>query len=180
MARCLQLCRSVMSTVARFARCWRGTALPSSDRMPNLGAMKVDLPVEAIDALMKSNSMNYISPDVKVESLGSRHCRQREPIRFAMRRACSPVCWARKPSMARVSALRYWIPDWTQATMHLRSDRPNQVQQRLHREKTSRTPIRTVMVRHVAGSAAAGVISTVAAQHIRAWRRRLNSLTCAS
>ncbi|HEY5838011.1 MAG TPA: hypothetical protein VIT19_03180, partial [Pyrinomonadaceae bacterium] len=39
-------------------------------RMANLGAMKVDLPVEAIDALMKSNSMNYISPDVKVESLG--------------------------------------------------------------------------------------------------------------
>ncbi|HWL74054.1 MAG TPA: S8 family serine peptidase, partial [Burkholderiaceae bacterium] len=40
------------------------------DRMPKLGAMKVDLPAEAIDALMKSNSMNYISPDVKVESLG--------------------------------------------------------------------------------------------------------------
>jgi len=32
--------------------------------------MKVDLPVKAVDALMKSGSMNYISPDVKMESFG--------------------------------------------------------------------------------------------------------------
>src|SRR5256886_1089768 len=40
------------------------------DRMAELGAMKVDLPVKAVDALMKSGSMNYISPDVKMESFG--------------------------------------------------------------------------------------------------------------
>ncbi|HEY0348276.1 MAG TPA: S8 family serine peptidase, partial [Pyrinomonadaceae bacterium] len=40
------------------------------DRMSELGAMKVDLPVKAVDALMKSGSMNYISPDVKMESFG--------------------------------------------------------------------------------------------------------------
>src|SRR5207302_9417847 len=38
--------------------------------MASVGAMKVDLPVKAIDALMKSGSMNYISPDVKMESFG--------------------------------------------------------------------------------------------------------------
>src|SRR5258706_8123604 len=40
------------------------------DRMAELGAMKIDLPVKAVDALMKSGSMNYISPDVKMESFG--------------------------------------------------------------------------------------------------------------
>ncbi|HXI61482.1 MAG TPA: S8 family serine peptidase, partial [Pyrinomonadaceae bacterium] len=40
------------------------------DRMAELGAMKVDVPVKAVDALMKSGSMNYISPDVKLESFG--------------------------------------------------------------------------------------------------------------
>src|SRR5256714_5384475 len=40
------------------------------DRMAELGAMKVDLPIKAVDALMKSGSMNYISPDVKMESFG--------------------------------------------------------------------------------------------------------------
>ncbi|HEV2903455.1 MAG TPA: hypothetical protein VGW32_00310 [Pyrinomonadaceae bacterium] len=55
--------RQVRALLARYG-------VTVGDRMPHLGAMKVDLPVEAIDALMKSNSMNYISPDVKVESLG--------------------------------------------------------------------------------------------------------------
>src|SRR5437588_7874485 len=40
------------------------------DRMAELGAMKVDLPVKAVDALMKSGSTNYISPEVKLESFG--------------------------------------------------------------------------------------------------------------
>src|SRR5438270_2322755 len=40
-----------------------------SDSMANVGAMKVDLPVKAIDALMKSGSMNYISPEVRIQNL---------------------------------------------------------------------------------------------------------------
>src|SRR5436190_8674334 len=40
------------------------------DTMAKLGAMKVDLPVKAVDALMKSGSMNYISPDRRMESFG--------------------------------------------------------------------------------------------------------------
>ena len=41
-----------------------------TDTMTSLGAMKVDLPVKAVDALMKSGAMNYISPDRKMESFG--------------------------------------------------------------------------------------------------------------
>ena len=41
-----------------------------SDSMAKLGAMKVELPVKAIEALMKSHSMNYISPDRQMESFG--------------------------------------------------------------------------------------------------------------
>src|SRR5215831_4428458 len=41
-----------------------------SDAMPKLGAMKVDLPVKAVDGLMKSGLMNYISPDRRMESFG--------------------------------------------------------------------------------------------------------------
>src|SRR5205823_8824502 len=37
------------------------------------GAMKVDLPVQAIEALAKSNSMNYISPDAKIVNLDFGH-----------------------------------------------------------------------------------------------------------
>jgi hypothetical protein len=40
------------------------------DTMPKLGAMKVDLPAHVIESLMQSNSMNFISPDVKIESFG--------------------------------------------------------------------------------------------------------------
>src|ERR1041385_8373856 len=40
------------------------------DRMASLGAVKVDLPVQAIEALMKSDATNYISPDVEVRSFG--------------------------------------------------------------------------------------------------------------
>ncbi len=40
------------------------------DTMPKLGAMKVDLPAQAISSLMKHESMNYISPDVQIQSLG--------------------------------------------------------------------------------------------------------------
>jgi serine protease AprX len=41
-----------------------------NERMPTVGAMKVELPVKAIEALMKSGSMNYISPDAKLQSFG--------------------------------------------------------------------------------------------------------------
>src|SRR5213080_1556805 len=41
--------------------------------MAKLGAMKVDLPVSAIEALAKSNSMNYISPDAKIVNLDFGH-----------------------------------------------------------------------------------------------------------
>src|SRR6185503_2784256 len=41
-----------------------------SDGMAKLGAMKVDLPVRAIEALARSNSINYISPDRRMESFG--------------------------------------------------------------------------------------------------------------
>src|SRR5712692_7405289 len=41
-----------------------------SDSLASLGTMKVDLPARVIDALMKSGSMNYISPVVKMESFG--------------------------------------------------------------------------------------------------------------
>src|SRR5207302_1593467 len=40
------------------------------DTMAKLGTMKVDLPVQAIEALARSNVTNYISPDVKLESFG--------------------------------------------------------------------------------------------------------------
>src|SRR5207253_10171319 len=43
------------------------------DRMGELGAMKVDMPVKAIDALMKSGSMNYISPEAKMLNLDYGH-----------------------------------------------------------------------------------------------------------
>src|SRR6266436_7508351 len=39
-------------------------------RMAKLGAMKVELPVNAIEALAKSRAANYISPNVKLESFG--------------------------------------------------------------------------------------------------------------
>src|SRR5437870_4816779 len=39
-------------------------------RMPQFGVMNVNLPVKAIEALANSNSTNYISPDVKLESFG--------------------------------------------------------------------------------------------------------------
>ena len=39
------------------------------DSMANLGAMKVELPVQAVEALMKSGSMNHISPDRQMHSL---------------------------------------------------------------------------------------------------------------
>ncbi len=39
-------------------------------RMAQLGAMKVELPVNAIEALAKSRAANYISPDVKLEAFG--------------------------------------------------------------------------------------------------------------
>jgi hypothetical protein len=39
-------------------------------RMAQLGAMKVELPANAIEALAKSHAANYISPDVKLESFG--------------------------------------------------------------------------------------------------------------
>jgi hypothetical protein len=38
--------------------------------MAMLGAMKVELPVKAIEALAKSDAMNYISPDRQMESFG--------------------------------------------------------------------------------------------------------------
>jgi serine protease AprX len=38
--------------------------------MAQLGAMKVELPAKAIEALAKSRAANYISPDVKLESFG--------------------------------------------------------------------------------------------------------------
>src|SRR5262249_44154894 len=41
-----------------------------NDSMANLGAMNVELPVQAIDALMKSRSMNYISLDRQMQSFG--------------------------------------------------------------------------------------------------------------
>jgi serine protease AprX len=41
-----------------------------SESMAKLGAMKVELPVQAIEALMKSRSMNYISPDRQMQSFG--------------------------------------------------------------------------------------------------------------
>src|SRR5213080_86688 len=41
--------------------------------MAKLGAMKVDLPVAAIEALARSNSMNYISPDAKIVNLDFGH-----------------------------------------------------------------------------------------------------------
>src|SRR6185503_12600192 len=40
------------------------------DRMSELGAMTVELPVKAVDALMKSGEMNYISPDRQMGSFG--------------------------------------------------------------------------------------------------------------
>src|SRR5207248_10285303 len=43
------------------------------DRMAELGAMKVDLPIRAVDALMKSGSMNYISPDARMLNLDYGH-----------------------------------------------------------------------------------------------------------
>ena len=41
-----------------------------NESMAKLGAMKVELPVQAIEALMKSRSMNYISPDRQMQSFG--------------------------------------------------------------------------------------------------------------
>jgi serine protease AprX len=41
-----------------------------SDSMAKLGAMKVDLPAHVIETLMQNGSMNFISPDVKIESSG--------------------------------------------------------------------------------------------------------------
>src|SRR5712691_549240 len=41
-----------------------------SDSMAQLGAMKVYLPARAIEELAKHNSVNHISPDVKMESFG--------------------------------------------------------------------------------------------------------------
>ena len=38
--------------------------------MARLGAMKVELPVKAVEALAKSDAMNYISPDRQMESFG--------------------------------------------------------------------------------------------------------------
>src|SRR5437016_8411460 len=43
------------------------------DSMAKLGAIKVDLPVAAIEALARSNSMNYISPDAKIVNLDFGH-----------------------------------------------------------------------------------------------------------
>ncbi|PYS82467.1 MAG: hypothetical protein DMF70_07960, partial [Acidobacteria bacterium] len=39
-------------------------------RMAQFGAIKVELPARAIEELAKRNSVNYISPDVKLESFG--------------------------------------------------------------------------------------------------------------
>src|SRR5438270_4910348 len=44
-----------------------------SDSLARLGMMKVDLPVQAIEALAKSNSMNFISPDVRMLNLDYGH-----------------------------------------------------------------------------------------------------------
>ncbi len=41
-----------------------------SDSMAQIGAIKVDLPAKAIEELAKRNSVNHISPDVKLESFG--------------------------------------------------------------------------------------------------------------
>src|SRR5258708_26807255 len=38
--------------------------------MAQLGAIKVELPARVIEELAKRNSVNYISPDVKLESFG--------------------------------------------------------------------------------------------------------------
>mgnify|MGYP003694196281 CR=1 FL=1 len=40
------------------------------DSMAKLGAMKVELPIKAVEALAKSDAMNYISPDRQMESFG--------------------------------------------------------------------------------------------------------------
>jgi len=39
-------------------------------RMAQLGAMKVELPVNAIEVLAKSRAANYISPDIELQSFG--------------------------------------------------------------------------------------------------------------
>src|SRR6267142_2592717 len=41
-----------------------------SESMAQLGAIKVDLPVKAIEALAANNATNYLSPDVTLESFG--------------------------------------------------------------------------------------------------------------
>ncbi|HEV8139680.1 MAG TPA: S8 family serine peptidase, partial [Pyrinomonadaceae bacterium] len=40
------------------------------DTMATFGAMKVDLPAQVVETLMQNESMNFISPDVKIESFG--------------------------------------------------------------------------------------------------------------
>ncbi|HZI48084.1 MAG TPA: S8 family serine peptidase, partial [Pyrinomonadaceae bacterium] len=40
------------------------------DSMASLGTLKVDLPARVIEALMKNDEMNFISPDVTLESFG--------------------------------------------------------------------------------------------------------------
>ena len=41
-----------------------------SERMPQLGTLKVEVPVSAVEELAASGLTNYISPDVKLESFG--------------------------------------------------------------------------------------------------------------
>src|SRR5690349_956712 len=40
------------------------------DSMAKLGAIKVDLPAHVVETLMQNETMNFISPDVKIESFG--------------------------------------------------------------------------------------------------------------
>src|SRR5262252_4707644 len=55
--------REVRAQLARYG-------VTINERMPTLGAMRVELPVGAIEALMQSGSINYISPDTKLQSFG--------------------------------------------------------------------------------------------------------------
>jgi hypothetical protein len=85
------------------------------DSMAKLGAMKVELPVKAVEALAKSDAMNYISPDRQMESFGHvTSTTGADQVRNAPGLISSLLAATR--SMDRESASPFSIPELTAAT----------------------------------------------------------------
>lgn len=111
-----------------------------SERMSQLGAMKVQVPVKAIEDLAASGLTNYISPDVTLESFGHVTATTGTDL---VRTQASLLGRVLLHSAARVSASQCSTPELTRAT-GLLTTRKTSSSARISQLRTNRAAILTV------------------------------------